>query len=237
MRNDYTSGRKEYQPSNENVIIEKVRRGRIIQRAVAQIEALKKWLRKRGLETIQLRDPGSTALGEEIRALLLSRHELNICPKAETALFMAARAQMVQEKIKPALQAGKIVLMDRYLLSTVVYQGYANDASEETIAQIWKIGAILAEGTLPDLTFILDCPVEVSEQRLNRPKDRMEQKSVEFRRKVVEGYRRATLNWRENTRGEAFLIDATQPPEQVAETIVKILEKKLQALTHESLSR
>ncbi len=202
-----------------------------------QIEALKKWLRKRGLETIQLRDPGSTALGEEIRALLLSRHELNICPKAETALFMAARAQMVQEKIKPALQAGKIVLMDRYLLSTVVYQGYANDASEETIAQIWKIGAILAEGTLPDLTFILDCPVEVSEQRLNRPKDRMEQKSVEFRRKVVEGYRRATLNWRENTRGEAFLIDATQPPEQVAETIVKILEKKLQALTHESLSR
>lgn len=192
-----------------------------------QIELLAQWLAARGFEVLRLRDPGSTTLGEEIRALLLNRHELSICPLAEAALFMASRAQMVQERIKPALESGKIVLLDRYLLSTVVYQGYASNASDETIEQIWQIGAVLAEGVLPDLTFVLDCPFDVSYLRLNRPKDRMENKGSEFHSRVVDGYRRSVLNWQKITKGEAFLIDATKSPEEVARSITDILESRL----------
>ena len=98
-----------------------------------QIEFLKRWLAERGLDFVFVRDPGDTSLGDIIRSLLLKNSAIDICPLAEAALFMASRAQLVQEIIEPALETGKVVLVDRYLLSTVVYQGYANDATEEEI--------------------------------------------------------------------------------------------------------
>lgn len=196
-----------------------------------QIGLLKTWLEANNHDAVYFRDPGDTQLGEAIRSLLLDRKELDISPSAEAALFMASRAQLVHEKIRPALEAGKIVLVDRYLLSTVVYQGYANMASEDQIAQIWKIGAVFAQGVLPDLTFILDCPASVSAQRLNRPKDRIEEKGSGFHERVAEGYRQAARSWTAYAPGKVCVLDATMTPEVISRQIIDALQTQLASTT------
>ncbi len=192
-----------------------------------QIELIRTWFEDNNVDFAFFRDPGDTALGESIRSLLLERHDLSICSKSELALFMASRAQLVAEKIWPALQEGKIVLVDRYLLSTVVYQGYAVGADEREIAQIWNIGQALVDNVMPDLTFVLDCSADIAFQRLNRAKDRIESRSSEYHSRVEQGYRDAVQNWRKWAPGEAFLIDATAPPETVFEKIRTVLEMRL----------
>ena len=192
-----------------------------------QIELIRTWFEDNNVDFAFFRDPGDTALGESIRSLLLERHDLSICSKSELALFMASRAQLVAEKIWPALQEGKIVLVDRYLLSTVVYQGYAVGADEREIAQIWNIGQALVDNVMPDLTFVLDCSADIAFQRLNRAKDRIESRSSEYHSRVAQGYRDAVQNWRKWAPGEAFLIDATAPPETVFEKIRTVLEMRL----------
>ncbi len=188
-----------------------------------QIEFLKNWFNELGLDHVLYRDPGDTLLGESIRNLLLDRKDLSICSKSELALFMAARAQLVEEKIKPALAENKLVLLDRYLLSTVVYQGYAVGKSEKEIEQIWNIGVLLADRVLPDVTLILDCPADVASQRLCRTKDRIESKGAEYHYAVSEGYRLAAENWKRYSSGEVYLLDATQAPEKVFHRIQTIL--------------
>ncbi|MDD3590681.1 MAG: dTMP kinase [Thermoguttaceae bacterium] len=192
-----------------------------------QIELIRTWFEDNNVDFAFFRDPGDTALGESIRSLLLERHDLSICSKSELALFMASRAQLVAEKIWPALQEGKIVLVDRYLLSTVVYQGYAVGADEREIAQIWNIGQALVDNVMQDLTFVLDCSADIAFQRLNRAKDRIESRSSEYHSRVEQGYRDAVQNWRKWAPGEAFLIDATAPPETVFEKIRTVLEMRL----------
>ena len=192
-----------------------------------QIEFLKEWLNEQGLESVFVRDPGDTPLGDRIRNILLKDPNVEICPKAEAALFMASRAQLVHEKIRPALASGKVVLVDRFLLSTVVYQGFASGASDEEIAELWKIGTVFTQGILPDLTFILDCPVEECNKRLNRAKDRIESKGLEYHARVAEGYRQAAIAWKKNAPGEVFLIDGTPAPEAVFEKIKGILQTRL----------
>ena len=193
-----------------------------------QIGLIKKWFDDNCVDFVFFHDPGDTALGENIRNLLLDRRDLSICAKSELALFMASRAQLVSEKIRPALQQGKTVLIDRYLLSTVVYQGYAVGANEGEIAQIWNIGRILADNVMPDLTFILDCPPEIAFQRLNRAKDRIESKGSEYHSLVAQGYRTAVKNWSRHAPGEAFLIDATASPDKVFKEIRDVLQTRLE---------
>lgn len=188
----------------------------------AQITRLTHWLQNRGQEVAFFRDPGDTPLGDALREILLARQDLAICPEAETALFMAARAQLVRDKIRPALSTGKIVLVDRFLLSTVVYQGYAVDGDAETI---WRLGARLTGGLLPDVTFVLDCPTDVAFQRMNRAKDRIESKGADFHRRVRDGFLRAVADWeRFAVPGKAFVVDATQTPEEVSANVVKRLQ-------------
>ena len=140
---------------------------------------------------------------------------------------MASRAQLVQEKIAPALRESKLVLVDRYLLSTIVYQGYAAGAMESEVERIWDVGAFLADYILPEIALVLDCPVEIALQRLNRDKDRIESKGVDYHRRVLEGYRKAVSLWKNRTNGEIFLIDATLSPSNVFERIREILEPRL----------
>ncbi|MCL2118944.1 MAG: dTMP kinase, partial [Planctomycetaceae bacterium] len=104
-----------------------------------QVERLASRLRQQGYDVFTCRDPGSTALGEAVRGILLNRHDLEICRMSEMLLFMAARAQMVQELILPALESGKIVVTDRFLLSTIVYQGYAGKIAVDAIEQVGTI--------------------------------------------------------------------------------------------------
>jgi dTMP kinase len=134
---------------------------------------------------VACRDPGTTALGERIRTVLLARDSVPIDRRAEMLLYMAARAQLVQEVIEPALTAGKSVVSDRYLLANVVYQGHAGGLDP---AALWRVGQIATGGLLPKLTLVLDMPPDAAAARINRERDRMEQQGDDFSRRVREGF-------------------------------------------------
>jgi dTMP kinase len=150
-----------------------------------QIQMFCDWLRQRGQSVVVCRDPGSTPLGDAIRDILLKRQDLKIDRMAEMLLYMAARAQMVQQIIQPALAAGNSVVSDRYLLANVVYQGHAGGLDVETV---WNIGRIITQGIEPDLTFLLDLPPTAAHGRIQRELDRMEQQGDDFRQRLRAGF-------------------------------------------------
>jgi dTMP kinase len=150
-----------------------------------QIRLLAEWLGGLGHQVVTCRDPGSTPLGEAIRGLLLDRHDLNIHRRSEMLLYMAARAQLVEEVIRPALEQGKIVLSDRYLLANVVYQGHAGGLS---VPDLWSVGRLAVAGLMPDLTVVLDLPPASAAARMQRPLDRMEQQGDSFHLRVRQGF-------------------------------------------------
>jgi len=155
-----------------------------------QISALADRLEDAGYEVMVTREPGGTELGEEIRHLL--KHSSNgngMVPEAELLLFAAARAQLVREKILPAIDEGKIILCDRFLDSTTVYQGVARELSKEPVTVINRFAV---GNFMPDWTIILDVPAEVGIERIRHRAtdipDRMESENIEFYRAVREGY-------------------------------------------------
>ena len=150
-----------------------------------QLDLFCQWLRSGGHEVLTCYDPGSTPLGEQIRTLLLDNRSTSICRTSEMLLFMAARAQLVDEVIRPALAAGKTVVSDRYLLANVVYQGHAGGLDIETL---WQIGRTATGGLPADLTFVLDMPLEQATERIARPLDRMELQGAEFQQRLRAGY-------------------------------------------------
>lgn len=197
-----------------------------------QLEFLKSWFKELRLNFVFFHDPGDTTLGEIVRYFLLKCASCPTCTKAETALFMAARAQLVQDKVQPALARGKIVLVDRFLLSSVVYQGYAVGANNDDITRLWQMGKYITEGIIPSITFVLNCPVEVSFQRTIRRmkgqvKDRIESRCLEYHRRVSDGYIRAINDWKKLKFGEVYLIDATLKPNEVFSKIKAILQPRL----------
>jgi len=170
------------------------------------------WLRRRGHQVVACRDPGSTQLGEAVRELLLQRHDLEIDRRSEMLLYMAARTQMVEELIRPALEQGKTVVADRYLLANVVYQGYGGGLDVETL---WRVGAVATDGVMPKLTIVLDMPADAAAGRLDRQLDRMEQQGDAFHARVREGF----LAEAARRPDEIVVIDAARPIEQVQEDI------------------
>ena len=153
-----------------------------------QMNALERRFRGIGRETVTCYDPGSTALGERLRDILLHGHELEIAARSEMFLFMAARAQLVDEVIRPALETGKVVLCDRFLLSTIVYQGYAGGVP---LSSILDVGRIAVDGVMPDIGFVLDLPYEIGLARMRATRgtaDRMEAKGEVYHRRVRDGF-------------------------------------------------
>jgi dTMP kinase len=143
-------------------------------------------LRQRGCEVVVCRDPGSTPLGERIREVLLtSDSETPIGRRSEMLLYMAARAQLVEEIIRPALELGKVVIADRYLLANVVYQGHAGGLDPN---EIWEVGRIATEGLQPDAVFLLDMAPKGAGLRMDRPLDRMENQGDEYRERLRAGF-------------------------------------------------
>jgi dTMP kinase len=173
-----------------------------------QAALLEQWLRQTGREVVACRDPGSTPLGEAVRELLLHRSDLRIDRRSEMLLYMAARAQLVEEVIRPALAAGRAVVSDRYLLANVVYQGYAGGLAVE---DLWHVGKIAVAGVMPDLTVVLDVPPEVAASRLQRELDRMERQGADFHARVRHGY----LTEAARQPGRLVVIDAARPVELV----------------------
>jgi len=132
------------------------------------------------------RDPGATAAGDAIRAILLDRHDLQLAPTAEMLLYMAARAQLVSEVIRPSLARGEWVVSDRYLLANIVYQGHAGGLDPDTIRQV---GAVATGGLEPDLVLLFDIDLETAACRLARPLDKLENRGDEYRGRLRAGYR------------------------------------------------
>jgi len=182
-----------------------------------QVELLANGLRKKGFDVFTCRDPGSTGVGEAVRGILLNRHDLDICRMSEMLLFMAARAQMAEELVFPALKSGQIVVSDRFLLSTIVYQGYAGKISVEAIEQV---GAIATSGVLPDLCFILDLPLTLAKSRMNdRELDRMERMGPDYHELVRQGF----LTHAKTDPKRFVVLDASLPIDAVAEQIRNIV--------------
>lgn len=129
-------------------------------------------------------DPGGTEIGKTLREILL-HHKSHIATRCEALLFMASRAQLVDQVILPALEKGEVVISDRYLLANIVYQGYAGGLD---LDQLWQTGLLSTGGLIPDITFLLDLPVLVSRQRVGKPSDRLEQRSDEYFEKVRMGF-------------------------------------------------
>lgn len=150
-----------------------------------QIGLFSDWLRGLGQQVVVCRDPGSTKLGEEIRKILLNRDDLAISRCAEMLLYMAARAQLVEEVISPALVLGKTVISDRFLLANVVYQGHAGGLD---VPSLWQVGQVATLGLEPDLTFVLDLDDVRAAERMNRPLDRMERQGDAFRVALRAGF-------------------------------------------------
>lgn len=155
-----------------------------------QIPHIVKWLKGRGYRVRSLREPGGTELGESIRQVLLRSSREDITTHAELFLFLAARAQLVEQVILPALKRGEVVVCDRYMDSTVVYQGMAGGLGRDFVERLCTWGA---HGLRPDVSFFLDLPHKVGLKRTGR-RDRMERKSLDFHRRVADGYRKLALS-------------------------------------------
>ncbi|HSQ57557.1 MAG TPA: dTMP kinase [Gemmata sp.] len=167
-------------------------------------------------------DPGGTAIGQELRKLLLFGREHRLATTTEAMLFMASRAQLVEEVIKPALERGEVVISDRFTLANVVYQGHAGGMNPE---DLWAIGRIVTGGLEPDLTLVFDVPLEVSLARRNQEADRLEERDLEFHRRVQTGFR-----FEAGRRPERYrIIDATPDVDTVQRAIRRELTRLLAA--------
>jgi dTMP kinase len=187
-----------------------------------QIELAAEWLRAAGHEVVTCRDPGSTRLGEAVRRLLLDEHEVPIARTSEMLLYMAARAQLVDEVIRPALVAGKVVVSDRFLLANIVYQGYAGGVDIESIR---ATGAAATGGLRPDLTIVLDVDDDTAARRMTRALDRMERQGETFRRAVRQGF----LTEAAARPNEIVVVDASRAVGEVQQDVQSALRRVLDA--------
>jgi dTMP kinase len=155
-----------------------------------QISRLAAHLQKAGRDVLSTREPGGTEIGEQIRNIIVHNSKGDeMCAETELLLFTAARAQLVREVIAPSLAAGKIVLSDRYLDSSTVYQGIGRNLAADPVNQINRFAV---GNVMPDLTIVIDVPTDVSltrlKQRASDLPDRMERENIDFYKKVREGY-------------------------------------------------
>jgi dTMP kinase len=187
-----------------------------------QIQAVATALTAAGVPHIMTREPGGTAIGEQIRAILLGTENRAMVPKTEALLLLAARAQHVAEIIEPALSRGEVVLCDRFAGATLAYQGYGRGLP---LAELRQLQMFVAGALVPDLTLLFDLPVEIGLARRQAAGDvnRLDAAGLEFHRDVRRGYRQLAeaepARWR--------IIDATRPLAEVRAETVSIVEQWL----------
>lgn len=176
-------------------------------------------LRERGIDYVVTREPGGTPLAEDIRALLLRHHDERMCEMTELLLIFAARAQHIDQVIRPALEAGKWVVSDRFTDATYAYQGGGRGLNELTIA---SLESLVQGGLRPDLTLILDLPPDIGLERARKRAslDRFEQEKLEFFDRVRTSYRQRAAA--EPVR--CVLIDASRTLDQVQSDVLRAVE-------------
>lgn len=193
-----------------------------------QIPLLVDFLRGKGYQVFAAREPGGTTIGDQVRAILMNLQNTSMHPRTETLLFCAARAQLIEEVVRPHLLKNKIVILDRYADSTMAYQGYGHQNDLEMIRQVLKFAT---GGLKPDLTLLLDIEAEAGLRRRQKSGgewNRMDAYQLELHQRVRRGYlemaRAEPERWR--------VVDASQPPEVVQSSIQNIIEDYLHLNSH-----
>jgi dTMP kinase len=192
-----------------------------------QLGLLSKWLRERGRETVEAVEPGGTAIGQQVRRILLDPANAEIQPRTELLLYFASRAQNVEQVIRPALEAGRIVLCDRFTDSTLVYQGCGRGLDTNLILELDRIAC---QGLTPDVTVLIDIDIETSlarakrrNERAGRTEARIDEESEAFHERVRQGY--LALAAREKAR--FIVIDGGASADDVAGRIRGAIEGRV----------
>jgi len=196
----------------------------------SQIENIRQWLLAGGLgktvEVVSTREPGGTELGQKLRSLLLEHHHLDLDNNSELLLYAADRAQHVNQFLKPHLEQGKIILCDRFIDSTTVYQGYGRGLDLNLIQQLNQIAC---SGLESDLTLWLDVAVETGLSRVQKrgKRDRIEQADISFHQRVRQGYLKLAQQFPQRI----VRVDANGSAQQVQQQIQRILLDRINGLT------
>ncbi|WP_456400939.1 dTMP kinase [Mesoaciditoga sp.] len=180
-----------------------------------QIKKLSDYLKNKKVNFSVFREPGGTNIGEKIRKILLDSSNNNMDEKTEFLLYVASRSQLVKEQVKPRLEVGEYVILDRYIDSSVAYQGFGRGLGKRIVT---LINEFATDMIYPDLTFYLEIDKETFEKRM-RIKDRLEAEGWEFMKKVIEGYN--------SLKGAKrfILIDGREPEDKIFRRIIEELEK------------
>jgi len=185
-----------------------------------QAKNLYEYLNSTGKNSVLTREPGGTKTGKKIREILLSDTDEIFPPKAELFLYEADRNFHVNNVIKPNLENGINVICDRYVYSTLAYQGYARGLD---INLIKTLNDIATDGVYPDIVFLIDIPVEVSLQRLGNKKDRIEKEDTDFHKRLREGF----LKIAEENKKLFHIIDGTKKPDEIFNEIIQVLKTRI----------
>ena len=186
-----------------------------------QLTKLKKYLEDKGVDFIFTREPGGGRISEGIREILLNGKNAEMSDECEALLYAASRAQHIRDRVAPGLEAGKVVVCDRYVDSSFAYQAYARGLGMEFVS---KINAFALDGYLPDLTFFIDLSPEEAFQRKHGAdeNDRIEQAGLAFHKKVYEGYLAVAKAYPERV----VVLNGRQSVEDVAACVRKTLEDR-----------
>jgi dTMP kinase len=179
-------------------------------------------LREMGFTVFPTREPGGTSIGEQIREVLHSLKNAEMNPRTETLLYQAARAQFVEQILKPHLAASEVVLSDRYADSTIAYQGYGH---QQNLQQVRALVQYATGGLVPDLTVLLDLDVDLGLRRKKKADEwnRLDAYTVEFHERVRAGY----LELAKLEPERWVIVDASRPWEAVQDELRRIIERKL----------
>jgi len=192
-----------------------------------QIDLLAADLERAGYDVLTTREPGGTHLGEAVREVLLDPRQSEMTARAEALLYSAARAQLVETVIKPALDEGRVVLCDRYIDSSLAYQGYARGLQVEDVLtlNVWATDCLF-----PDLTIVLMVDEEERANRASQAPDRLEAAGLPFFQRVAEGYRRLAADHRHRIR----LVDAVDTVAAVGERVRAVVDEELELFSRVS---
>lgn len=185
-----------------------------------QVEALAEWIRAKGHEVVVTREPGATAVGKRLRSILLDVSSAGLSHRAEALLYAADRAEHVDSVVRPALERGAIVISDRYIDSSVAYQGAGRDLAPTEIARISRWAT---DGLVPNLTVLLDVSPEAARERFTEAPDRLESEPAEFHQRVRDGF----LTLAAADPGRYLVVDGAQEPEAVTTVVRHRLDQML----------
>ncbi|MBG9548605.1 dTMP kinase [Bacillus firmus] len=188
------------------------------------IDMLASNLAEEGYQVLQTREPGGIEIAEQIRSVILDKKNTKMDPRTEALLYAAARRQHLAEKVKPALDEGYIILCDRFIDSSLAYQGYARGLG---IEEVYSINSFAIEGMMPELTLYFDIEPEAGLERINQHKgrevNRLDLEQLDFHHKVREGY----LKLMELYPERIFKIDASKPLEEVYQQAESKLKERI----------